>query len=46
MLLRNEDKGMVLQIAWNAVGQEILANFVVKWAKGQILDEKNLVLLC
>ncbi len=29
-VFRNESKRIILLIAWNAVGQEILANFVVK----------------
>ncbi len=43
MLLSNESEKMVLPFAWNAIAQEIFANFVVKYAKGQILDEKNFV---
>ncbi len=43
MLLSNKSKGIVLPFAGNAIGQEILANFVVKKAKRQILDEKILV---
>jgi hypothetical protein len=42
-LLSNESEGMVSPFAWNAFGQESLANFVVIEAKGQILDEKILV---
>ncbi len=42
-VLRNESKQIILLIAWNTIGWEILANFVVKLAKGQILVEKNLV---
>ncbi len=29
-LLSNESKGMVLPFAWNAIGQDILANFIAK----------------
>ncbi len=29
-VLRNKSKRIILLIAWNAIGQEILANFVVK----------------
>jgi hypothetical protein len=44
-VLRNESERIILLIAWNAIGQEILilANFIVKWAKGQNLVEKILV---
>ncbi len=42
-VLRNKSKGIILLIAWNAIGQEILANFVVKYAKRQILVEKILI---
>ncbi len=45
MLLSNENKGMVLPFAWNAIGQEIVANVVAKYAKGQLLDEKTLIFL-
>ena len=45
MLLSNESKGMVLLIAWNAIGWEIQANYIVKKAKGLILDEKIFILL-
>jgi hypothetical protein len=39
-VLRNE---LILPITWNVIGQEILANFVLKYAEGQILVEKILV---
>ncbi len=42
-VLRNESKQIILLILWNAIGQEILANFVVRQAKGQILVEKILI---
>jgi hypothetical protein len=42
-VLRNESNWIILLIAWNAIGQKILANFVVKLAKGQILVAKILV---
>ncbi len=42
-VLKNKSKRVILLIAWGAIWQEILANFVVKWAKGQILVEKILV---
>jgi hypothetical protein len=42
-VLRNESERIILLIAFNAIGQEILANFVVKEAKGQILVEKVLI---
>ncbi len=42
-VLRNKSKRIILLIAWNAIGQEVLANFAAKKDKGQILVEKILV---
>jgi hypothetical protein len=43
MLLSNESKKLVSPFAWNAIAQDIIANFVVSSAEGQILDKKILV---
>jgi hypothetical protein len=42
-VLRNESKRIILLVVWNAIGWEILADFVVKQAKGQTFFKKSLI---